>query len=104
VHDTRDHKTLPTQGHYLGLFQEWAGVGGKGDSSFFKHELAGQCHHTLVNKTCSRVSLSIGGKAGLLTSFNNVPVNLSDRMYLGGPLSLRGFKMGGIGGRNGSKF
>ncbi|SAM08648.1 hypothetical protein [Absidia glauca] len=102
VHDTRDHKTLPTQGHYLGLFQEWAGVGGKGDSSFFKHELAGQCHHTLVNKTCSRVSLSIGGKAGLLTTFNNVPVNLSDRMYLGGPLSLRGFKMGGIGARNGN--
>ncbi|CAO3591966.1 unnamed protein product [Absidia cylindrospora] len=106
VHDTRDHKTLPTQGHYVGLFQEWAGVGGKGDSNFIKHEFLGQCHHTLVRNgvgaNASRVSLSIGGKAGLLTSLDNSKVFLSDRLYLGGPSSLRGFKAGGIGARNGN--
>ncbi|ORZ06082.1 bacterial surface antigen, partial [Absidia repens] len=106
VHDTRNHKTLPTQGHYVGLFQEWAGVGGKGDSNFIKHEFLGQCHHTLasdgVGANASRISLSIGGKAGLLTSLDNSKVFLSDRLYLGGPLSLRGFKAGGIGARNGN--
>ncbi|KAI8098910.1 surface antigen-domain-containing protein [Halteromyces radiatus] len=106
VHDTRNHKTLPTEGHYLGLFQEWAGVGSKGDSNFIKHEIFGQTHRTLVNKGVGtdavRVSLSLSGKAGLLASLDNNKVNLSDRLYLGGPLSLRGFKSGGIGARNGN--
>ncbi|KAI9306932.1 surface antigen-domain-containing protein [Cunninghamella echinulata] len=107
VHDTRDHVTLPTKGRYIGLFQEFAGVATKGDVQFIKHELVGQCLHTLQEskqgtEDAFRLSLSIGGKAGYLTSLDNKEINLSDRFYLGGPLSVRGFKSGGIGARDGN--
>ncbi|CAO3650484.1 unnamed protein product [Cunninghamella blakesleeana] len=108
VHDTRDHVTLPTKGNYFGLFQEFAGAGSKSETKFLKHEFVGQTHRALIetnngNKADDfRVSLSIGGKAGYLTSLDGKDINVSDRFYLGGPLSVRGFKNGGIGAREGN--
>ncbi|KAI8391578.1 surface antigen-domain-containing protein [Radiomyces spectabilis] len=102
VCDTRDRVAAPTSGHYFGVFQEFAGLGQRGDASFLKQEVIGQYHKTLVGdeKASFRVVLSTHAKAGVLTAFDNKGVNVSDRFYLGGPLSLRGFKMGGIGSRD----
>lgn len=107
VHDKRDHAVMPSTGHYVGVFSELAGVGQKGDSSFTKHEVAGQFHHTLFQGQAeqSKVVFSVGAKAGLLATLDNdKPAHLSDKYFLGGPLSVRGFKMGGIGPRDGSKL
>ncbi|KAG0170103.1 hypothetical protein DFQ30_002867 [Apophysomyces sp. BC1015] len=103
VRDERDNATLPTSGHYVGFFQELAGVGDRGDSQFLKSELAAQYHRTLAsNGSGWRVVLSTGFKSGLVASFANKELNVSDRLYLGGPLSVRGFKTGGIGPRDGN--
>ncbi|ORZ00916.1 surface antigen-domain-containing protein [Syncephalastrum racemosum] len=105
VHDKRDHAIMPSAGHYIGVFSELAGVGQKGDSSFTKHEVAGQFHHTLFQGQAeqSKVVLSVGAKAGLLATLDNdKPAHLSDKYFLGGPLSVRGFRMGGIGPRDGN--
>ncbi|KAI8981058.1 surface antigen-domain-containing protein [Pilobolus umbonatus] len=104
VRDERDNDILPTRGHYFGLFQELAGADGKGDVNFMKNEINASFHHSnLKHSEDSGVILSLSFRAGLFHSIENtekgVP-HLSDRFYLGGPLSVRGFKNGGIGERD----
>lgn len=106
VRDERDSVTLPTKGHYIGIFQELAGLGSKGDVSYLKHELNASYHQPLVtstNENDESLTFSTSVRGGIFTNVSgeNGP-GLSDRFYLGGPLSVRGFKMGGIGERNGN--
>lgn len=85
------------------MHQELAGLGNQGDVSFLKHELNASYHQPLdVEK---KVVFSTTVKAGLFSPLNDKKQNptVSDRFYLGGPTSVRGFKMGGIGERDGSK-
>ncbi|KAI9260483.1 surface antigen-domain-containing protein [Phascolomyces articulosus] len=100
VSDTRDNVTMPTKGKYLAVTQEFAGIGQRGDANYFKNELAAQVHQPLFGD----LVLSTGAKFGLLvpTKDDHTHVNVSDRFYVGGPLSVRGFKMGGIGQRDGN--
>ncbi|CEG83697.1 hypothetical protein RMATCC62417_17576 [Rhizopus microsporus] len=99
VRDERDDQLLPMSGHYLSLFQEVAGMSDKGDVSYVKHELNGSYHQPIVRDL---LTLSTSVRAGLMTHVSkDAPV--TDRFYLGGPLSVRGFKTGGIGERDGSK-
>ncbi|KAI9314954.1 bacterial surface antigen [Dichotomocladium elegans] len=99
VRDTRDHVTMPTKGEYISVTQELAGLGDRGDASYFKQEIAAQIHRPLGGN----VVLSGGIKTGFLHALDDRKVmNVSDRFYLGGPLSVRGFKMGGIGPREGN--
>ncbi|KAI8370128.1 surface antigen-domain-containing protein [Choanephora cucurbitarum] len=101
IRDHRDSVTLPTEGHYIGIFQELAGLGGKGDASFLKHELNASVHQPLTSDKLVVFSSSV--RAGLISTMNEPKeIPLTDRFYLGGPLSVRGFKMGGIGEREGN--
>lgn len=76
-----------------------------------KHELNASYHQPLVSDERTneaQVFLSTSVRAGLFTSIldsqkGQKNPKVSDRFYLGGPLSVRGFKMGGIGERDGSK-
>ncbi|KAL0080046.1 surface antigen-domain-containing protein [Phycomyces blakesleeanus] len=108
VRDTRDSLSLPTTGHYVGMFQEVAGTGTQGEVHYVKQEMSAQYHKSLVGNELQprengRLILSTGLKAGLLATVDNdYSVNVSDRFYLGGPLSVRGFKAGGIGPRDGN--
>ncbi|KAG1137042.1 hypothetical protein G6F37_011528 [Rhizopus arrhizus] len=95
VRDERNDILLPTQGHYFRLFQEVAGLKDQGDISYVKHELDASYHQPLTQS----VSLSTSVRAGVLTHVSKT-LCLLDRFYLGGPLSVRGFKMGGIGERD----
>ena len=95
----------------MGIYQELAGLGGRGDASFLKHELNASFHQPLVqdertNEAQAFFSATV--KAGIFNSIlenqkGSKSPSVSDRFYLGGPLSVRGFKMGGIGERDGSK-
>ncbi|RCH78828.1 hypothetical protein CU098_000796, partial [Rhizopus stolonifer] len=99
VRDRRDNLILPTQGHYLGIFQELAGLGDQGDAQFVKHELNASVHQPLNEHVVFSTSI----RAGLISSVGDKQaLTVSDRFYLGGPLSVRGFKMGGIGEREGN--
>ncbi|KAI8069541.1 surface antigen-domain-containing protein [Gongronella butleri] len=98
VHDSRDHAAVPRQGHYMSLCQEWAGIGERGDAQFFKSQAMGQYHHRLSDS----VSLSLSARAGILAARDAKKVHMSDRLYLGGPLSVRGFDIAGIGAQDGN--
>jgi outer membrane protein insertion porin family len=76
-----------------------AGLGGQGNVNYVKHELNASYHQPLA----SEVSFSTSVRAGIFTSVGEEGPRVSDRFYLGGPLSVRGFEMGGIGERTGSK-
>ncbi|KAI8353329.1 surface antigen-domain-containing protein [Blakeslea trispora] len=101
VRDHRDSVTLPTKGHYIGLFQELTGVGGqKGEAGYLKHELNASVHQPLIE---NQLIFSSSVRGGLISTMNEPQeIALTDRFYLGGPLSVRGFKMGGIGEREGN--
>ncbi|KAI9475656.1 MAG: surface antigen-domain-containing protein [Benjaminiella poitrasii] len=108
VRDHRDDTVLPTKGHYIGVFQELAGLGGQGDASFLKHELNASYHTSLMEeKNTFKLIFSTSVRAGLFSTLSQGDKgekgpSVSDRFYLGGPLSVRGFKMGGIGERDGN--
>jgi outer membrane protein insertion porin family len=118
IRDRRDDMLLPSNGHYVRVSQELAGVMGIGNASFFKSELETQlCRQfgggqLLKNENNEWVGvhpglvLSLGLKAGWLANLNRddkKASTVSDRFLLGGPLSVRGFKTAGIGPRDYSK-
>lgn len=109
VSDSRNSASMPTEGRYLGVSQEIAGVGQLGDAAFVKQQIEVHVHQILVQAdkkgATPQIVLNAGAKAGFLLPLGGEDrqINVSDRFYVGGPLSVRGFKMGGIGDREGSK-
>jgi len=108
VRDRRDNATLPTRGHFLSIHHELAGIGSKSDTSYFKKEIAAQVHHRLwgpiiaeSGRSVAPLVLSGGLRAGLIANLDDKEPHISDRFILGGPTSVRGFKLGGIGPREG---
>ncbi|KAI1290037.1 Sorting and assembly machinery component 50 -like protein B [Halotydeus destructor] len=90
--DWRDHPVLPTTGGLVRLEQEFAGIGG--NIGFHKHEMELQYNvplQDIVIQGCFRTGvLRLSSKGGKVAS-------ITDRFFIGGPLSLRGFKLFGVG-------
>ncbi|CAH3131162.1 unnamed protein product [Porites lobata] len=95
VMDKRDNLTLPTEGYFLKLSQELAGLGG--DVRFFKNSLEYQQNVEVLKD----VILSWTFQGGNLRPLFGAPSLINDRFFLGGPLSVRGFNFKGIGPRSG---
>ncbi|RDD43359.1 Sorting and assembly machinery component 50-like protein [Trichoplax sp. H2] len=91
MRDTRDHSVSPTTGHFIRFEQEHAGLGSLGDTKFHRFFLECQYNKTLPYNIVFSSSLNLG----LLASDGQSKI--SDRFFLGGPLSIRGFQMRGIG-------
>eukprot|EP01134_Creolimax_fragrantissima_P001211 CFRG1211T1 len=110
--DLRNSPTLTTGGYKLVVTQEIAGLGG--DVSFLKTE-GGIQKYALLHR--SGLTLAVSARAGLLwptsargndkkkngyekMSDPTTPISgISDRFFLGGPMSIRGFNMMGVGPR-----
>ncbi|KAK7479741.1 hypothetical protein BaRGS_00029017 [Batillaria attramentaria] len=92
VRDRRDDTILPSRGSLIRLTQEYAGIGG--NVEFSKQELEVQFNKSLFWDTVVQLSLA-GGVMRPLHSKDEVRIN--DRFFLGGPLTLRGFNMKGVG-------
>ncbi|XP_064600502.1 sorting and assembly machinery component 50 homolog [Liolophura sinensis] len=92
VRDKRDDPVLPSRGTLLRLVQEYAGVGG--NVEFVKHDLEFQINQSLIWDTVVQLSLA-GGIMKSLDPTKDLRVN--DRFMLGGPLTLRGFNLKGVG-------
>ncbi|XP_006819162.1 sorting and assembly machinery component 50 homolog A-like [Saccoglossus kowalevskii] len=90
--DTRDENVLPSSGYLLKLNQELAGYTG-GDIKFFKEEMELQLNQKLFWDIV--VSCSLSG--GMLKPLEKTKSNILDRFFLGGPNSVRGFMLRGIG-------
>lgn len=93
--DRRDEKVFPREGSLFRLTQEFAGFGG-GDVAFFKNELELQANLPFVWED---VVLQGTFNCGLLQRFSDPgrTVTIADKFFLGGPLSVRGFEMRGLG-------
>ncbi|KAJ3178147.1 hypothetical protein HDU87_003699 [Geranomyces variabilis] len=91
--DHRDDPMLPTQGTYVRVREELAGLGG--DVQFAKGEAEGQYIRNLGHG----FTLSSTLRAGLLMPLPNStkPIRVNDRFVLGGPNSVRGFAQSGVG-------
>ncbi|THV05391.1 hypothetical protein K435DRAFT_745075 [Dendrothele bispora CBS 962.96] len=92
--DTRDDNLLGTRGYLTKVSQELAGLGG--DASFYKIETENHLSRSLS----PGVTLSLSACSGLLWSFSQ-PSLFPDRFQLGGPTSLRSFRVNGLGPKDG---
>ncbi|KAI9699921.1 MAG: hypothetical protein M1820_006983 [Bogoriella megaspora] len=117
THDTRDSPLLPSRGYLLKTVSELAGIGPlKGDVAFGKVEAQSQAAVPvqLYSQRTGKfwdtgISLTAGLRAGLLYPLargygEGKPQHsrLSDRFQLGGPTDVRGFRLSGLGPRDGT--
>ncbi|KAJ5683186.1 SAM50-like protein [Penicillium macrosclerotiorum] len=112
VNDQRDNAMLPSRGYYAKIFNEVAGWGPlRGDVSFWKSEIEAQGAVPIAIpgiKGDSGISLTTGFRAGLLVPLGLNPDSrpqlsrINDRFFLGGPTDVRGFRLCGIGPREGT--
>lgn len=111
VKDQRDNPLLPTRGLFNRSTLELAGWGPlQGDVAFGKAEVEAQGAIPVPIpgiKGESGVSLTTGLRAGLLYPLplglesESKPSRINDRFQLGGPTDVRGFRLSGLGPRDG---
>ena len=111
MNDTRDIPMLPSRGYLFKTVSELAGLGPlKGDVAFGKFELDSQAAVPIPIpgiKGDSGISFTAGLRGGLLypltPSGESSPAQsrLNDRFQLGGPTDVRGFRLSGLGPRDG---
>lgn len=90
--DTRDSTWNPHSGHVTRMTQEVAGLGG--NVSFGKMELQTEVYQKIFSEIVASFSLW-GGVMRPLNSSSSI----CDRFFLGGPTTVRGFGMWGLGPR-----
>ncbi|KAG0302522.1 hypothetical protein BGZ98_007427 [Dissophora globulifera] len=95
IHDMRDEPLMPSTGHFVRVIQEYAGLGG--DVNHLRQEVEAQVARS--NEAGYIVSATV--KSGYLHSLDGKRSKISDRFFLGGPMSVRGFKSNGLGPREG---
>ncbi len=92
--DRRDSRFNPTDGYFASYGVDVAGLGGS--EKFLRNEVGGGYYTSVFG---SSLIGSLEGEAGIITSFDDDPIRISERFFLGSG-SLRGFKVGGIGPRD----
>ena len=92
LYDRRDSRFDPTDGYFVKLGHDLAGLGG--DVHFLRNRLQGGTYYTLDED----LTLSLTGEAGLIHGFDD-RVRVNDRFFLGGD-DLRGFAVAGVGPRD----
>ncbi len=92
IYDERDNRFLPTEGFFVELSDEVAGVGG--DVRYFKNELRGAVYYGLTEDLIASARAGTGYIVGI-----GQDVRIIDRFFLGGA-SLRGFEPAGVGPRD----
>ncbi|WWD21438.1 hypothetical protein CI109_105923 [Kwoniella shandongensis] len=101
--DTRDDLWMATSGRLLKFTHEYAGLPGSSElAHFFKSTTQTQLSRALYPG--SNIHFSISSLTTLLLplfSGSSSSTYLPDRTYLGGPNSIRGWKVGGLGRRDG---
>ena len=110
--DRRDNPLLPTRGIFNKTSLELAGWGPlQGDVAFGKAEVEAQGAVPIPIpgiKGESGISLTTGLRAGLLyplplgLASASQPSRINDRFQLGGPTDVRGFRLSGLGPRDGN--
>ncbi|MBO7244573.1 MAG: outer membrane protein assembly factor BamA [Alphaproteobacteria bacterium] len=92
-YDKRDSRINPTEGYYLNLGTDYAGIGG--DTKFFRVTATAIQYFSLADD----VVLSLRGDGGHIWGTGGKDVRINNRFFLG-DYSLRGFEYGGVGARD----
>lgn len=92
-YDRRDSRINPTEGYYLSLGTDIAGLGG--DTKFFRVNVTGIQYFPVTDD----VVWSIRGDGGHIWGLGGEDVRINNRYFLG-DASLRGFEYGGVGARD----
>jgi outer membrane protein insertion porin family len=95
MYDARDSRIDPTEGYFIRLNNEIAGLGG--DARFSRNRLGGG-FYVPVPFLFDRTVFSVLGEVGYVFGLGQ-DVAISDRFFLGGD-SLRGFAPAGVGPRD----
>ncbi len=93
AYDKRDSRLEPTEGYFLRLSNEVAGLGG--DDRFLKTERAGTYYMPMLSDWV----FSLGARGGYIHNLTDDPLRLSNRYFIGGE-GFRGFGRGGVGSRD----
>ena len=114
IKDRRNNPLLPTNGYFTKTILELAGWGPLvGDVGFAKSEVQTQAAMPIQIPGIegdSGVSLTTGFRAGLLYPLRvgfdfdtkTTSSRINDRFQLGGPANVRGFRLSGLGPRDGA--
>lgn len=91
VSDGRDDYIFPTRGMLYKHGLEYSGVGGDVNA------LKGEVELQLNKKLFGDCVLSSSLRSSAVYSLSDTPLQINDRIFLGGPNSVRGFELNGIG-------
>jgi len=92
-YDRLDNRRDPSEGHFLRLATEVAGLGG--DVNFVQNRVEGGKYFPLWEETV----FSLVGEAGYIFSLDDEDIRTSDRFFLGSQ-TFRGFAIAGLGPRD----
>lgn len=92
--DTRDDALFPTSGNRVRLCGEVVGGPFMGDCDYYSLDLQAAQWFPVVDYD---QSLKIGGRIGTMHAYGGSYVPFFERLYLGGPYNLRGFRYGHVG-------
>ncbi len=92
MYDKRNSKLNPSEGFYIRMNNDLAGLGG--DVQYLRTKVGGAYYTPLFDKW----TLNLGGEVGYIFGLGQ-NVRINDRFYLGGE-NLRGFKFAGVGPRD----
>ena len=92
LYDRRDDRFDPTDGYFVRLSQDIAGLGG--DSKWLRNRLAAGYYYPFSEDWVA----SLSGEAGYIFNFNE-PVRINQRFFVGGE-NFRGFRSAGLGPRD----
>lgn len=108
INDKRDYPLMASKGYYFRTISELAGSGPlKGDVSFAKVQAETQAAVPIPLPGLDGTAFTVGLRGGVLypLSLNgsSTPVQsrINDRFQLGGPTDVRGFRLSGLGPRDG---
>ena len=93
AYDSRDSTIFPTDGWFLWLDTEVAGLGG--DAKYIMGRTGGSYYYPIADKWV----LNILGETGAIEGYSDTDVAINERFFIGGN-TLRGFEQGGIGPRD----
>jgi outer membrane protein insertion porin family len=93
LYDRRDSIMDPTEGYYMSIQNQFAGVGG--DVRYLKNDVNGGYYVPITEGWV----LGLGATGGIMHGLGK-KVRIVDRYDLGGDGSLRGFRVNGVGPRD----
>lgn len=92
IYDRRDDRFDPTEGYFVRLSQDYAGVGG--DTHWLRNRLAAGFYHPFTEDFVG----SLNAEVGYIYGFDET-VRINQRFFIGGD-NLRGFRSAGAGPRD----